>query len=264
MKLTETKVFAFANHKGGAGKTTSADGFIYALAEQGYDVLAIDTDAQMNLSYSYNFRRMPQNIYNILTDTDEKIKPESQILHTDYPNIDIIIADTNMATIEMDLTVRMYDRDKILAKMVDQIKALKKYDFIVFDTNPSLGLLNYNVLMATDYLVIPVECSAYGIEGISHIDDFYQKVKKYNHKLQLAGVVRSKVQAKLKVTQLVIEELEDKFKGYILDTIINKDESISQAQLLKQPIGYFDKGRTRPAKQFRDMTMEVLNRVKVG
>ena len=262
--MSKTKngtAFAFANHKGGSGKTTAADGFIYSLAEQGYKVLAIDTDPQMNLSYSYNFRRMPQNLHNILMDRQDNVKVESQILKTEYPNIDIIIADTAMATIEIDLS-SMFDRARIIAKMLNKIRELNKYDFIVFDTNPSLGLMNYNVLLACDYLIIPVECSAYGVEGISHIFDYYNTVKKDNPKLKIAGVVYSKAQLNLKVTQKIMAELAEDYGNLILDTIINKDEGVSQAQYVKQPIIYFDKGRTRPARQLRAMTLEVLKRVE--
>jgi chromosome partitioning protein len=269
MKITETKVFAFANHKGGAGKTTATDGFIYSLSKLGYKVLLIDADAQMNLSYSYNFRRMAKNLYTILADVNEEVTPESQIMSTEYPNIDIIIADTNMASIEMELTVRMQDRDRILHRAVQKIKALHTYDFIVFDTNPSLGLLNYNVLMATDWLIIPVECSAYGIEGIAHIKDFFLRVKKYNPQLEIAGVLRSKVQARTTVTKVVVNELYEEFPGLILDTIIEKDETIAQAQLMKQPVVFYGTGKdgtlkTKPAQQFNEMTLEVLKRVQIG
>lgn len=262
MKNTKKgEAYAFANHKGGSGKTTAADGFIYSLAEQGYNVLAIDTDPQMNLSYSYNFRRMPQNLYNILMDRQDAVTVESQILKTEYSNIDIIIADTAMATIEIDLS-SMFDRARIISKMVRRIRELNKYDYIVFDTNPSLGLMNYNVLLASDYLIIPVECSAYGVEGISHIFDYYHTVKRDNPKLQIAGVVYSKAQPHLKVTQKIMAELSEDYGDLILETIINKDEGVSQAQYVKQPIIYFDKGKTRPANQLRDMTMEVLKRVE--
>lgn len=260
MRFDETKVFAIANHKGGAGKTSTVDGFAYTLAELGYSVLIVDGDAQMNTSYSYDFRRMPQNLYNILADTTDQVDVKSQILRTEYPNIDIIIADTNMASIEMELTVRMFDRDRIIVKMVDQIKAMKRYDCIVFDTNPSLGLLNFNILMATDYLIIPVECSAYGIEGITHITDFFHRVKQYNKKLEIAGVLCSIVQKRTKVSKLVMEELQNEFSGLLLNTIIEKDETVAQAQLVKQPIVKFNE-KSRVAQQFKAMTLEVLDRV---
>jgi chromosome partitioning protein len=267
MKLEETIAFALGNHKGGAGKTTTTDGFIYSLANLGYKVLVIDADPQMNLSYSYGFRQKEKNLHVLLMDVKEEIPPESQIYHTDYHNIDIIVADTGMATIEMDLTVRLADRDRIVQRIVNKLKALKEYDFIVFDTNPSLGLLNYNVFMAIDYLIIPVECSAYGIEGISHIKDFFSLVQKYNTKLEIAGVVLSKVEGRHTVAKLVMQELKDNFGEYLLDTIIEKDESVAQAQLVKQPIvsyGTSSRGHlNRTAMQFKKMTKEVLKRVNV-
>lgn len=269
LKVKETKVFALANHKGGSAKTTTTDGFAYTLSKLGYRILLIDADPQMNLSYSYNFRRMPQNLYAILSDVNEEILPESQILHTDYPNIDIIIADTNMSSMEIELAVRMQDRDRILARAIERLKALNTYDFIIFDTNPSLGLLTYNVLMATDYLIIPVQCSAYGVEGVEHIKDFFLRVKKYNPKIEIAGVVRSHVQPNTKVTKVVTGELYDIFSTLILDTFIEKDETIAQAQLMKQPVVFYGTGKdgvlkTKPAQQFKEMTLEVLKRVEHG
>lgn len=188
-------ILTCANHKGGSGKSSLAGSLIIALAEQGYKVLGVDGDMQRNLSTTYGLREFgkERNLYQAIEDIDniEDYDGASYIISTEYKNVDFIVSHEDMALLETSLMLKMAERERYVSKMIESIIETKDYDFIVFDTNPTLGVLNFNIFVASDHLIIPVECSAYGVDGLGAILKFYNSTKRVNKNLEIGGIVMS-------------------------------------------------------------------------
>lgn len=274
-KLEKTIVMAVANHKGGSGKTSIAGGIIWALSLLGYKVLAIDGDMQMNLSKSFGLDIEPvRNLHNAIQsrnksqekyesmadigkDADDNYNPLDYIVKTEYKNIDFIPSHPNMASMELVLSQPLFERELQVKHVIDKIKETNEYDFIVFDTNPSLGMLNFNILVASDELIVPVECTAFGVEGLGNIIEFFGNIKRANKNLNMAGVVLHAVDRREKVTTDAIEIVKTAFGDYLFKTEIGLDTNVKQAQMNSQPVGLY-KPNSRAAVQYSNLTKEVL------
>ena len=174
--MSKTVVIAFANNKGGSGKTTTCSNVGCALAEMGKKVLMIDGDMQLNLTLSYfdeekalEFSRSGKNIY-------EAVKNEKDLsgfsVATGYEGLDLIPSTSLMSAIEFDLFTK-WQREWILKKCLEPIKARGYYDYILIDAPPTLGGWVMNIMCAADYVLIPVEASPWGLFGLANLFDFY-------------------------------------------------------------------------------------------
>ena len=157
-----TKVIAFANNKGGSGKSTTCANVGYAMAMDGKNVLMVDGDMQLNLSLSYfdedkvlEFAKGEKNLYQAVRTQD---KLDDYIIHTEYEHLDLIPSSTLMSSIEYELFTK-WQREFILKKCLSNIKESGKYDYILIDSPPTLGGWVMNILCAADYLIVPVEAS---------------------------------------------------------------------------------------------------------
>ena len=267
MKLQRTVVLAVANHKGGSGKTSVAGGLIYTFAKMGYKVLGIDGDTQMNLTRSFNFNRNPKaNLMSAIND-EKSIKEcilSGCIINTRLENIDFILADHEMASAEMVLFTKI-ERERVIRKklqdVVSQTQEEDGYDFIVFDTNPNLGLLNFNILVASDEVIIPVELSIFGIEGLEVLLGFCKEVRQVNPDLNIAGVVLNKVDARKSITHDAIKVIENIFGDIIFETQIRTDTKVEQAQWEKLPLHEFNE-KSRANQEIQELAKEVLKVVQ--
>ncbi|MCQ4925062.1 AAA family ATPase [Tissierella carlieri] len=252
----ETKIIAAANNKGGSGKTTVASNLGYSLSQMGYKILFIDGDMQMNLSYSFGKEKNDdKNLNHAILYDAENI--EDYILETDYENIDIIISDFDMARIEQIIFTKTF-RESILKVKLEPLIKKGVYDFIIFDTNPTLGLLNFNILNASDYILVPVEMTAFGILGLEILTRFIGDVKKINKNLKLLGVLKNKVDIRENITKKADEVLIDVFGDKIMKTTINIDTNVKKAQWDRSPLTV----ETRAKDQYDDLAREVISLVK--
>ena len=254
-----TKVITIANNKGGSGKTTVVASLGFAISEIGNNkVLLIDSDMQMNLSYSYGFERNPQK------NIDIAIKNEDDFLNyiqkTDHDHIDIIISDFDMAAIEMTLFTKTL-RETVFKRCLRSIIDKGLYDYILIDTNPTLGILNFNILNASDFVIVPVEMSAFGILGLEVLTKFIGQAQKINPGLELAGVLRTKVDKRENITQDAEEVLSDVFGDKIFDTYISIDTNIKKSQWERSPLSIYSEN-SRATKQYKELAKEVLKIVK--
>lgn len=253
----ETKVIAVANNKGGSGKTSVVASLGYSLAEMDKKVLLIDSDMQMNLSYTYNFERDHQNLNTAIIQEDDLIH---YINKTEYENIDIIISDFEMATIEMTLFTKTL-RETVFKRMLNTILDRGIYDYILIDTNPTLGILNFNILSATDYVIVPVEMSAFGILGLEVLMKFINQAQDINEKLELAGVLRTKVDKRESITNEAEEVLLDVFGRKIFDSYISIDTNVKKSQWERVPLSIFN-DKSRASRQYKSFTRELLRIAK--
>lgn len=250
----KTKIIAVSNNKGGSGKTTVSGNLGYSLAEKGQKILLIDADMQINLTRSYDIQRnMDKSLYNALLKEDTL---EKYIINTRYENIDIIISDHMLSAIDMELFTKKL-RETIFQRMLKPVVESNIYDYIIIDTCPFLGLLNYNILVASNYVLVPVELSAFGIEGLEPLTNFFEEARLINSNLQLMGIVETKVDLRESTTDVTREILKNLFKGKIMKSYIPIDINIKKSQFAGEPLKVF-MPQSRAAIAYEDLAKEVI------
>ena len=254
-----TKVIAFANNKGGSGKSTTCANVAYAMTMDGYKVLMIDGDMQLNLSLSYfdedkvlDFAKGEKNLYKAIIKQE---RLDDYIVHTGYERLDLIPSSTLMSSIEYELFTK-WQREFILKKCLSGIKESGEYDYILIDSPPTLGGWVMNILCAADYLIVPVEASPWGLFGLANMVDFYNEVSEINPALNLAGIVVTKVDERknyFKQTKETLSELED---IYVFTSYIRVDSSIEWSQDNSKPVIVYKKS-SRSASEYIELAKEV-------
>lgn len=254
-----TKVIAFANNKGGSGKSTTCANVAYAMTMDGYKVLMIDGDMQLNLSLSYfdedkvlDFAKGEKNLYKAIIKQE---RLDDYIVHTGYERLDLIPSSTLMSSIEYELFTK-WQREFIFKKCLSGIKESGEYDYILIDSPPTLGGWVMNILCAADYLIVPVEASPWGLFGLANMVDFYNEVREINPALNLAGIVVTKVDERknyFKQTKETLSELED---IYVFTSYIRVDSSIEWSQDNSKPVIVYKKS-SRSASEYIELAKEV-------
>ncbi len=254
-----TKVIAFANNKGGSGKSTTCANVAYAMTMDGYKVLMIDGDMQLNLSLSYfdedkvlDFAKGEKNLHKAIIKQE---RLDDYIVHTGYERLDLIPSSTLMSSIEYELFTK-WQREFILKKCLSGIKESGEYDYILIDSPPTLGGWVMNILCAADYLIVPVEASPWGLFGLANMVDFYNEVREINPALSLAGIVVTKVDERknyFKQTKETLSELED---IYVFTSYIRVDSSIEWSQDNSKPVIVYKKS-SRSASEYIELAKEV-------
>ena len=249
----------FANNKGGSGKSTSCSNLGSALAKLGKKVLLIDGDMQMNLSLSFfdeekvlAFAQEEQNIYRALLEEEDLT---SYIKHTDDENIDIVVSTTLMSSIEMDLFSK-WQSEFVFRKCLKKIKKKAEYDFILIDSPPTLGCWVMNILCASDYVIMPVEASPWGLFGLANMFDFLDKVNEIAPDVSLLGILVTKVDERKNYYKQTMETLHSYENLPVFDTVIHTDSAIEWAQDASSTVVNF-KRSSRSAKEYLKLAKEV-------
>lgn len=255
-----TNVITIANNKGGSSKTSVCSGLGYALSEiDNNRILLIDSDMQMNLSYSYGLERSDNLNLNIALRKEENLL--DYIIKTNFNNIDIIISDFQMATMEMVLFTKTL-RETVFMRILKPVIEAGIYDYIIIDTNPTLGMLNLNVLNASDYVIIPVEMTKFGLLGLEIIISFIeQQAQKINNKLDIIGILRTRVDIRENITHDAEKLLKQEVGDKTLETFISVDTNIKRSQWESDPILPF-RLNSRVAEQYRALAKEVIRYVR--
>ncbi len=254
----KTKVIAVSNNKGGSGKTTVTGNLAFTLMQNQKKVLLIDADMQINLTRSYDLKK---DINNSLYDALIKERPlQHYIINTKYQNIDFIISDHMLSSIDMELFTKKM-RETLFQRILRSTIESEEYDYILIDTSPFLGLLNYNILVASDYVLVPVELSAFGIEGLEPLTNFFEEARLINKDLQFLGIVETKVDQRESTTDVTREILRDLFSDKILKSYIPIDINIKKSQFAAEPLGIFIP-YSRAAAAYRELAKEVINLVE--
>lgn len=251
----DTVVLTFGLHKGGCGKTTTTGLITSTLARMGYKILLIDGDMQMNLTHSFGMKTNPEkNLARVLTEEEDV---RLNIQKTLYENIHMVVADTSMSTIELSLISR-FSRETILLKQLMPVIEEGIYDFIIFDTNPSLNVLNTNIFVASDYILVPITPEPFGVEGLKHFIGFIDDVRKINTNLKIAGIIMTKVDSREGVTEAVMHMIRQTFGStHIFKTVFPTDTKIKQSQLASIPLLQYSP-ESRTIKAAEKITEEVL------
>lgn len=261
--MAKTVTICFANNKGGSGKSTTCANVGYDLSRMGYRVLLVDGDMQLNLSLSFfdedkvlEMAQSEKNLYYAIRDQKDLT---DYVIATPYENLDLIPSSTLMSQIEFDLFTK-WQREYILKKSLENIKASGKYDFILLDTPPTLGGWVMNILCASDYLLIPVEASPWGLFGLANLFDFVARVRQIAPELQTLGIAVTKVNERKNYFKQTFETLSELDNVYLFQSYIRVDASIEWAQDNSKPVEVY-KASSRSAMEYRKLTEEVLSRV---
>ncbi|WCR56542.1 ParA family protein [Rickettsia asembonensis] len=250
------KVIAIVNQKGGVAKTTTTVNLATAFAAVNKKILVIDLDPQGNSSTGFGISQQQRKntIYQVLTNL---IKLKDAIISTDIPNLEIITSNTNLSAAELDLT-KLKDREYILMKLLEEIKIL--YDYIIIDCPPSLNLLTVNALVASDEVLIPMQCDFYSLEGLSHLLKTIEIVeKKLNPKIKIAGILFTMYDKRNRLTEQVEDDVRKCLGELVFKTVIPRNIKLSEAPSYGKPAIIYDY-KCSGAVAYIELTKEILER----
>lgn len=248
------RVIAIANQKGGVGKTTTSVNLSASLATLGKKTLLIDIDPQGNTTSGLGINKgdIDECIYDVLID-EESI--ENVIRDTNVENLSIVPATISLAGAEIELVSAISREIRLRNKLVT---VREKYDYIIIDCPPSLGLLTLNALSAADGVIIPVQCEYYALEGLSQLLSTIRLVQKHlNKDLVIDGVLLTMLDARTNLGIQVIEEVKKYFREKVYKSIIPRNVRLSEAPSHGKPITSYD-GRSRGAETYLELAREVI------
>lgn len=249
------KVISFCNQKGGTGKTTSAINLSSCLAFLNKKVLLIDLDPQANATSGLGIDKfkIEKSTYNILLD---EIPLSEVIQPTQINNLDLAAANKHLTGAELEL-VSAFSREFRLKKAIELIQ--DKYDFILIDTPPSLGLLTINALTASNSLIVPVQCEYYALEGLSQVLNTIKLVRENLNKiLDIEGILLTMADFRTNLSKEVIQETKKHFGDKVFNTIIPRNIKLGEAPSFGKPILEYDK-ESLGAQKYLELAGEIVN-----
>ena len=250
------KVIAIANQKGGVGKTTTSVNLASALAVLEKKVLLIDADPQANATsgLGINVDEKKAGTYELLEHT---AAAEDTIVKTSVPHLDLIPSHIDLVAIEIEL-VDKNQREFMLKKALE--KVIANYDFVIIDCAPSLGLITLNALTAANSVIIPIQCEYFALEGLGKLLNTIKSVQKIHNKdLDIEGLLLTMYDARLRLSNQVVEEVKKHFSTMVFKTIIQRNIRLSEAPSYGENIIQYD-ATSKGAKNYLSLAEEVLKK----
>jgi len=249
-----TKVISVFNGKGGSGKTSVAGSLAYALSEKNRKILLIDGSKNMNLTHSYGLKENEKNLGAAILNEENL---ENYIIKTRYSNIDMIVSDHMINILEMTLFCRMH-RENIFKNILNSIIRNGVYDEIIIDTSSTIGIVNLNLLNATNFCIIPITLDSFGVENINTQLDFIKGVQKYNKKLKNVKILINMYDTRYKtITSKCESYVRENFSDLLFSTIITVDINIQKAQSNNVPVLVYEEN-SRISKEYRKLCKEII------
>ena len=247
------KIISLANQKGGVGKTTTTVNLGTILAKKGKKVLLIDADPQGNATSGLGVEKeVEYSTYDILVN-DAKI--QDAIQDTIIKNLKVCPANMSLAGAEVEL-VSMMSREQRLKEKLDEVK--DKFDYILIDCPPSLGLITLNAFTASNSVLIPVQCEYFALEGLGQLINTINLVKKHlNKEIQIEGALLTMYDIRTNLSNQVVKEVKKYFENKVYKTVIPRNVRLSEAPSYGMPITEYDP-RSKGAKSYTKFAKEFL------
>ena len=251
------KIIAFANQKGGVGKTTSAVNVAASLGILGKRTLLVDLDPQGNATSGVGIpkRSLKGTVKEVLCGEND-IK--NVILNTKFEKLDVIPTNVSLSGAEFDL----YNDEGSEYNLKDALEKIKDdYDYVIIDCPPSLGMLTINAFVASDGIVVPMQAEFYAVEGLSQLISTTKRVKKlYNEDLNITGILITMYNKRLLLSMQVMDELQKYYPDKLFSTCISRNVKLSEAPGFGKPAYYHDK-HSKGANEYLDIARELISRI---
>ncbi|HEY5341642.1 MAG TPA: AAA family ATPase [Candidatus Aquilonibacter sp.] len=249
-----TRIIALVNQKGGVGKSTTAVNLGAALAVEGRRVLVVDCDPQGNTTTGFGIEKhgLQHDVYNVLM---QEATIDDVAQRTELDTLMLVPATINLAGAEIELVSALSRETRLRQALVG---VASRYDFVLIDCPPSLGLLTINALTAADEILIPVQAEYYALEGLSQLTAVVRRVREaLNPTLHVSGVLVTMFDGRTRLAMEVIEELEKYFPQQMFKTLIPRNIRLSEAPSFGKPVILFDV-KSRGAQAYIALAKEML------
>jgi len=256
-KNTVPRILSVANQKGGVGKTTTSVNLATALSAIGKKVLLIDLDPQGNAGTGLGVRRSGLRVttYDVIFEGEDAV---SAAQPTKVPGLDVLPSSIHLSGAEIELV----SAERREFRLQSALRVPMPYDYVIIDCPPSLSLLTLNALVASDSIIVPLQCEFYALEGLSHLVKTIERVRKgFNPRLEIHGVVLTMFDRRNNLSAMVEEDVREHFGEKVYKTIIPRNVRLSEAPSFGLPAIVYDM-RCSGAKAYISLAREVLKREK--
>lgn len=253
------KTIAIANQKGGVGKTTTAINLAASLAVLEYKTLLIDADPQSNSTTGngIDLKQVQVSLYDCLVND---ISLDQAVLPTETPNLYILPSHLDLVGAEIEL-INHPSREYMLKQLIQN--EAHKFDFVIIDCSPSLGLITVNALTAADAVIIPVQCEYFALEGLGKLLNTIKIVQSnLNPQLQIEGILMTMYDGRLRLSNQVVSEIKNHFNDMVFNTIIHRNTRLGEAPSFGKPVLLYDTDSTG-AVNYLNLAKEILQKNKL-
>jgi chromosome partitioning protein len=256
--MPQAKIICIASQKGGTGKTTTTLNLGVCLAESGYQILLIDIDPQANLSMGVGFDiyKLKYTIYDVLLNPSQGLK--LALIQTKITGLDLVPSTLDLAGAELELGGKI-GREWLLKKGLVDLP--EKYDFILIDTPPSLGLYTQNAFMASQEVLVPLQVHVYALRAIPQLQATINMVREYNPPLHIAGVVCTMYDVRNNLSKVVEETIRQQLADVVFRTVIPLSISLAESPASGQPITIYAPNSSA-TQAYRNLATEVIERAQ--
>jgi chromosome partitioning protein len=250
------RIIGVANQKGGVGKTTTAINLAASLAVLEFKTLLVDADPQANSTTGIGFdlHNITKSLYDSMVNNAHA---HEVILKTEVPFLDLIPSHIDLVGYEVEM-INFPNRENVLKNVLDSVR--DDYEFIIIDCSPSLGLITVNALVASDSVVIPVQCEFFALEGLGKLLNTIKIVQsRLNTELQIEGILMTMYDGRLRLCNQVVNEVRRHFEDMVFNTIIHRNSKLSEAPSVGKPVVLYDSD-CKGSINYLNLAKEVLQK----